>query len=265
LIFVPRRVVRVLPWINFDDYVRTEFRLFLPTKHKLLKKSQRKLNMKDVPNKAEVIAVTRKEIERIDRYVDKKERSAQEAQPVSPKSDSAIDIDKLIRDLRSLSSGRENAYKYQNLMLKILNHLFEPELIDGKPQARTEYGTEIRDIIFTNESDVSFWRYIRENHKNFLVVFELKNKEEVDNSDIDQLANYLGDPTGYVGILISRNNPKVGQYRKAIALYNKVVPRKVILFLADDDINVMMRNKSHGDDPNKHIQKKYRDFMTSIE
>jgi len=265
LIFVPRRIVRILPWINFDDYLRSEFMLFLPSKKKLFRKRRKAVTRKDLPKKPEVVEITRKEIHRIDRYVAKKEQRAYEAQPVSVETDVPINIGQLINELHSLSSGRENAYRYQDLILKILNYLFEPELIDGKPQVRTEYGTEIRDIIYTNESDISFWRYIRDNHKNFLVVFELKNKDEIDNFDVDQLANYLGDPTGYVGILVSRKPPKDGQRRKTFAIYNKVVPRKVIIFLSDEDIGILLKDKFSGRDPTKIIQKKYRGFMTSIE
>ena len=39
LLFVPRRIVRILPWINFDDYLRSEFLLFLPSKKKIFQKS----------------------------------------------------------------------------------------------------------------------------------------------------------------------------------------------------------------------------------
>jgi len=265
LIFVPRRIVRILPWINFDDYLKSEFMLFLPSKKKLFRKRQQTISKKDLPKKPEVVELTRKEIHRIDRYVAKKEKKAYEAQPISLESDMTIDIEQLIEELHVLKSGRDNAYEYQNLILRILNYLFEPELIDGKPQVRTEYGTEIRDIIFTNESDISFWRYIREGHKNFLVIFELKNKDKIDNSDIDQLANYLGDPTGYLGILVSRKPPKSGQRRKVFAIYNKVVPRKIILFLSDEDIEILIKDKNSGKDPTKIVQKKYRNFMTSIE
>jgi len=239
--------------------------LFLPSKKKLFRKKQKLAKQRTLPKKPDVVEITRKEIHRIDKYVAKKEKTVHEAQPISIESDVAIDTEQLIRDLKSIRSGLEDAYKYQDLLLKILNYFFEPELIDGKPQVRTEYGTEIRDIIFTNESDISFWKYIRENHKNFLVVFELKNKSAIDNSDVGQLANYLGDPTGYVGILISRQPPGDGQRRKAIAIYNKVVPRKIILFLSDEDLEIMLENKNSGKDPTKLIQKKYRDFMTSIE
>jgi hypothetical protein len=265
LIFVPRRIVRILPWINFEDYLKLEFMLFLPSKKKLFRKRKEEPIEKELPSKSEVVDLTRKEIHRIDRYVAKKEKQADEAQPISLVSDRTIDIQQLIEELQALKNGREDAYKYQNLILKILNYLFEPELIDGKPQVRTEYGTEIRDIIYTNESDISFWRYIRNNHKNFLVIFELKNKDEIDNTDIDQLANYLGDPTGYLGILISRKTPKSGQSRKAFAIYNKVVPRKIILFLSDDEIKILLKEKNCGKDPTKIIQNKYRNFMTLIE
>ena len=265
LIFVPRRIVRVLPWINVDDYLTSEFRLFLPSKKKPFQKKRKILSEKIALNKTEAVEITRKEVYRIDKYVTKKERTAAEAQPASVECDVPINIEQLITELKDLESGAKEAYEYQDLAFKILNYLFEPDLIDGKPQVRTEHGTEIRDIVYTNESDTSFWRYIREKHGNFLVIFELKNKEELDNLDIDQLANYLGDPTGYVGILVSRRLPKEGQYRKAIAIYNKVVPRKTILFLSDQDLQMLLRDKYNGKDPTKHMQKKYRDFMTSIE
>ena len=29
ILFVPRRIVRVLPWINYDDFLRTEFNAYL--------------------------------------------------------------------------------------------------------------------------------------------------------------------------------------------------------------------------------------------
>jgi hypothetical protein len=265
LIFVPRRIVRILPWINFDDYLRSEFRLFLPSKKKAFRKKLETGDSKDIVNKMQIVEITRREVYRINKYVAAKERTASEAQPVTIDSDLPGNIERMIKELKDLKGGKEDAYRYQDLILRILNFLFEPDLIDGKPQVRTEHGTEIRDIIFTNESDTSFWRFIREKHGNFLVVFELKNKEEIDNSDIDQLTNYLGDPTGYVGILISRKPPKDGQYRKAIAIYNKIVPRRIILFLSDQDIEMLVREKSNGKDPTKRVQKIYRDFMTSIE
>lgn len=191
----------------------------------------------------QIVEITRREVYRINKYVAAKERTASEAQPVTIDSDLPVNIDRMIKELNDLKGGKEDAYRYQDLILRILNFLFEPDLIDGKPQVRTEHGTEIRDIIFTNESDTSFWKFIREKHGNFLVVFELKNKEEIDNSDIDQLTNYLGDPTGYVGILISRKPPKDGQYRKAIAIYNKIVPRRIVLFLSDQDLEMLVREE----------------------
>ena len=265
LIFVPRRIVRILPWINFEDYRKSEFTLFLPSKKKSFIKRKPVEKGSALPKKPEVIEITRKEIHRIDRYVTRKEKTAREAQPASIESDMATDAERYITALRSLKSGQEDGHRYQDLLLRVLNVLFEPELIDGKPQVRTEYGTEIRDIIFTNESDISFWSYIRDSHKNFLVVFELKNKDELDNSDVDQLANYLGDPTGYLGILVARKPPTDARRRKAIAIYNKTVPRKVIIFLSDNDLEVLLKRMNFGVNPTKLIQQKYRDFMTSIQ
>jgi len=102
--------------------------------------------------------------------------------------------------LGAIPSGREQAAEYQHLVLEILNYLFSPELIDGKPEVRTLDGTERRDIIFTNDSDESFWGYVRTEHSNFLVTFEVKNTDELDLAAINQTATYLGDRLGRFGV-----------------------------------------------------------------
>jgi hypothetical protein len=76
VLLVPRRIVRQLPWINYDDYLRSEVRLFLnprsatraPRYPGMPKQQRLKLA------KQEVVKITRESITILDRYVERKER-----------------------------------------------------------------------------------------------------------------------------------------------------------------------------------------------
>ena len=105
----------------------------------------------------------------------------------------------LIDRLSSTPAGREDATAYQYLVLEILNFLFAPELIDGRPEVRTIDGTERRDIIFTNDSDETFWTYARTNHDGLVLMFEIKNTDDLGMAAIAQTATYLGSRLGEAG------------------------------------------------------------------
>jgi hypothetical protein len=90
---------------------------------------------------------------------------------------------------------------------EILNYLFSPELIDGQPEVRTLDGTERRDMIFTNDSDETFWDYVRSAHDGIVVMFEAKNTDELDLAAINQTATYLGDRVGRFGVIVTRRVP----------------------------------------------------------
>ncbi len=92
-----------------------------------------------------------------------------------------------------LNLAGNNSEDYHRLVLEILNYLFNPDLTDGQPEVRTFDGTERRDIIFTNESDESFWEYVRTAHDGILVMFEAKNTNDLGLTEINQTATYLGD------------------------------------------------------------------------
>jgi hypothetical protein len=218
--------------------------------------------------KKEVIAITRSEFDRVTKYIKIKEETAADAQPsqtflaaeeVSPASDA------LAAKLRAIPTGAADAANYQRTILEILNFLFEPELIDGELEVRTIDGTERRDIIFTNDSDSTFWTYIRNEHSSLYLMFEAKNSESISNSDLNQTATYLGDRLGRLGFVVTRNQPGEAQMRKAFSIYNDSHPRKIILFLADSDFFVLLRQKGKGGNPMKYIQDLYRTFRTTVQ
>jgi len=270
LLLVPRRVLRILPWINYDEYVGEYSRHFLkaPSKRRdpklTLKYSARRATEKQV-----VCQVTRQNTMAMDSYVEKKEMEAIKAQADELSVVRELSLvrehgEKLLAQLRATAPGREDAYEYQDIVHKIITYCLHPHLADGRPQERTYEGTLIRDLIFVNEGTRNFWRYLQQQYGNLLFVFELKNKNEVNGSDVDQLATYLGDPLGRCGVLLTRTGSHKSFKRRKV-IYNKDVPRKAILHMTDNDLNNLIQLRADGKECTPYIQNLYRQFLVSIE
>src|SRR3990167_7965462 len=112
-------------------------------------------------------------------------------------------------------TGPASATTYQRHVLQILTFAFEPELTDGKLEEATHLGTERRDILFTNESQGSFWQYVREHHDAFLQIFECKNTAALAPGDLNQSATYLGARLGTFGIIVTREPASQEVLRKS--------------------------------------------------
>lgn len=260
ILLVPRRIVRALPWINYNDYFRLEFQAYL--RKKRIRATPLKLA------KEQVIAVTRSEVERIDRYVTRKEIAAGDAQPslgYLNLDDICPEAERLKSRLSLIESGRPQAYQFQHTVLEILNYLFNPELIDGQMEIKTIDGTERRDIIFTNDSDESFWDFVRNEHSSVLLMFETKNVTALEPAHFNQVATYLGDRLGRLGFIVTRNSQTDTDRRKAFSIYNDSSPRKIVLVLTDAELCEMMDMKCKGHSPARYMQKKYREFRQTVQ
>src|SRR5256885_1912309 len=278
LLLVPRRILRILPWINYDDYVGEYKKIFLRpvSRHSSLRLKLRKGARKETVDesapapKPEVCQVTSQNTVALDAYVDRKEKEAAKAEPTELSTLKDRDqlkehAESLIKELSSIESGKDDAYKYQDIVHRMLTFSFHPHLADGKPQERTYAGTLIRDLIFTNEGARNFWRYLMQTYGNLLVVFELKNKKDITGSDVDQVATYLGDTMGRFGILVSRENQSSTSFNRRRAIFNKDTARKVILHLADKELIDLVRRRGKLQDTTDYIQGLYRAVMVAIE
>lgn len=272
LLLVPRRVLRVLPWINYDEYVNEYKSNFLrPMKGKRpLRFKPRKETKRTELEKSEICFFNRNDTAFMDAYVERKEREAAKAEPdeIALMQDLKYlreNGERLREGLLSVSSGREDAYEYQDIIHKILTFCFHPHLVDGKPQQRTYEGTLIRDLIYVNEGTRNFWRYIQGRYGGLYIVFELKNKDQLSGSDIDQLATYLGDPMGRFGIVISRGDSNKTSFNRRKTIYNKEMPRKTLLHFSDRDMCNLLEIACKMKDTTSYVQNMYRDFMTRIE
>lgn len=271
ILLVPRRIVRTLPWINYDEFFRLEFSSYLRAKRvkqRLGDSRNATAKFKVDESKRKVVEISRAEVHRVDSYVGKKEAAAANAQPTLSYLDlkgTCAEAENLKKKLRNLNTGIDDATEYQFLTLEILNFLFNPELIDGEPEVRTIDGTERRDILFTNDSDRTFWTYLRTEHSAIILMFETKNTKTVTNIHLNQTSTYLGDRIGRVGFIVTRSPLREAQERKAFSIYNDSTPRKIILVLSDHDIDTMLDMKCSGDDPMRYVQRLYRAFRTSVQ
>jgi hypothetical protein len=265
ILFVPRRIVRVLPWINYDDFVKTEFNAYLQARRDRVRRSEAK---EEGNAKEKVVIVARRDISLVERYVRLREQQAAGAQPALDYVDEDVckEAEALKTRLDAIRSGLESAAEYQKLILEILNYLFNPELIDGEPEVRTVEGTERRDLIFTNDSDESFWSYIRSEHSGIVVMFEAKNKNALEIADINQTAVYMGDRIGRFAVIVTRQTPTGAIQRKIFSIWNDSVPnRKIILTLSDDQLHELLDLRCQGRSPTKWMQKHYRSFRTAVQ
>jgi hypothetical protein len=266
ILLVPRRLVRALPWINYDDFIATEFKAYLSAKRTARRQSLDAI-ASSKRGKPEVVTVTRGDISLVERYVRGREQQSAQARPSIDyiDEDACREAERLKEKLKATPAGRENAAAYQELVLEILNYLFNPELIDGQPEVRTFEGTERRDIIFTNDSDESFWDYVRTTHDGIFIMFEAKNTNDLDMPEINQTATYLGDRIGRLGVIVTRTNPRETVQRKMYSVWNDSSPRKVILTLADEQLRELLDLRCNEGSPTKWMQRHYRKFRTSAQ
>ena len=274
ILVVPRRIVRTLPWINYDDFVRGEFNAYLAARRETVRSAlnkraplQRSGDAGSNP-KAEVVTVTRGDIALVERYIRAREEQAADARPAIDyiDGDACIEAEKLKEKIKAIPPGREHAAEYQRVVLEVINYLFSPELIDGQPEVRTVDGTERRDIIFTNDSDESFWTYVRSTHDSLMLMFEVKNTEELDMAAVNQTAVYLGDRIGRLGFIVTREPPSENVMRKTYAVWNDSGQgRKAILILTDVHLFELLDLRCRDGSPTKWLQKHYRSFRTSLQ
>ena len=261
VLLVPRRIVRQLPWINYDNFVKTEFRAYLAAKAGSARRKEVS------PHKSAVTSTSRTETTIIDRYVKERERQAGDALPFLPpvNDDTRATGSALISRLKQTAVGREAAHQYQQVVLDILTFVFCPDLIDGRLEERTIEGTERRDIIFTNDSDASFFDYVRNTHDSLLIMFEVKNVRELEMPALNQSSTYLGDRIGRLGYIVTRHHPGTNLLRKQISIFNDSQPRKVLLILSDAHLMELIEVRMRDAGPTKWLQRHYRDFRTAVQ
>ncbi len=131
-------------------------------------------------------------------------------------------------------------------------------------QIRSDDGLDIMDAIFDIPDEGSVWERIRADYRTYFVVAEFKNyTDQIGQNSVTQLADYLWvDAFRMFGLLISREGPKqsAADTRRKVWLKEK----KLIAFLADEDLIEMARRVDEGKNPYGVIREQLIEFFRTL-
>ena len=168
--------------------------------------------------------------------------------------------DTLLEQLHDCIPGKENWVRYQNLIKDIFELLFTPPL--GAPIGESSDFSKAnrRDIIFPNHAFEGFWKFLRESYSADYVLVDTKNyKNKIKKAQVLQVANYL-KPHG-VGMFAIITCRKGGDSACLTTLREQwAVDGKLIILLADHDIEAMLLSAGAGGNPEDVIGQAIQDF-----
>ena len=229
LIFVPKRWVRFVPWINFDDY----FKDYCP--HDEL------FNPGEPKDPVKVLRYNRAHYGMVREYVEAKERTQQDCHndPLFSQIP-VVSAKRKLTEILRLPAGREDGAdrKYEDNVVQLLSSLFYPDLDFAADQSRTDSGAIIRDLVFYNNRSIDFLGEIYEDYGNRQLVFELKNVMAIQRDHINQLNRYLDFGLGNFGVFVTRNALKRAMFRNTIDLWSG--QRRCIITITDEDLSLMV-------------------------
>lgn len=244
---VPKRWLRKSLWLNDDDYLN----------HYLVNSIE---NLKR--DEIDIVTFNRENYDVLTEYIKAKERTAADCKndPLFGQIP-VVSAKRKLAAIKKLPTGKEgNAdKKYEKEVCPLLASMLYPHLDFAQPQSRTESGSQIRDLVFYNNTSYEFLNDMKELYGSRQIVVELKNVEEVTKEHINQLNRYLNPVFGSFGIIITRNRPKKSVMQHTIDLWSG--PRKCILIMDDSDLELMVNVfESKQRNPIDIIKMKYAEF-----
>lgn len=250
ILLVPKRWLRYSPWINYDDYFDKY----------LIKNIEEEYD--GINKRIEVLKYNRYNFDMVEQYIALKERNSGECEndPLFSKIPVAS-ANRKVTDIKRLPTGKVNNAdkKYEELMGKVMASFLYPHLDFAAEQSRIDSGTQIRDLIFYNNTSTDFLSEIYNLYNCKQIVFELKNVKDVEREHINQLNRYMSDTFGKFGIIFTRNKPSKQILQNTIDLWSG--QRRCILIMDDTDLELMCScNDNKQRSPIEVIKKKYIEF-----
>lgn len=227
IILVPKRWLKFIPWINYEDYYTDYFIANIE-------------ELKKFSNKIAILNYNRENYDVVKTFVDIKERTAKDCKndPLFSQIPVHSSKTKLIEVLKLPTGKTEKAdLRYEDLITQLMASFLYPDLDFAKSQSRTDSGVLIRDIIFYSNRNIDFLKDIYKDYGVRQIVFELKNVKELNSEHINQLNRYMTDQFGKFSIIITRNNPTKAIKRNLIDLWSG--QRKCILIITDEELKLM--------------------------
>jgi hypothetical protein len=251
IVFVPKRWLRFMPWINPDDYFKNYYLTDID------KSSESNLN------RIKLLDFNRHNYDLVQTYIKIKEKQFENCKndPLFTQIPVTSAKRKLSTILKLPTGKTDNADRqYEDNVCPLLVSLLYPHLDFAQEQSRTTSNVLIRDLIFYNNRSFDFLKDIYDEYGSKQIVFELKNVKEITRDHISQLNHYLNDHLGKFGVIITRNPPPKNILKNTIDLWSG--QRRCILILDDNDLKAMVQVfDSKQRYPIEFIKKKYVEFM----
>jgi len=250
ILLVPKRWLRFVPWINFDDYFATAC------------PKDDVVNRQGADDRVHVLLYNRDNYGMVADYVKAKERSADDCHndPLFTQIP-VTSAKRKLAEIKKLATGKgENAdKKYEQAAATLLASLLYPHLDFAATQSRSEGGATIRDLVFYNNRSVDFLEEILQDYRSRQLVFELKNVHRIERDHINQLNRYLTNEFGAFGVLLTRHPLSKAMFNNTIQLWSG--QRRCILALTDADLELMVQVfESKQRFPIEVLKKKYVEF-----
>ena len=251
IVLVPKRWLRAIPWLNFEDYIHNHY----------LKEVTLEGNA--TMNRVGVLNYNRDHYDCVRAYTVNKERERSDCKndPLFAQLP-VFSVTKHIHKLAKLPTGMQNNNdkEYEGIMGAILPSMFYPQLDFAKEQVRTDSGVLIRDLIFYNTRSIPFLTDIYDQYGSHQIVFEMKNVKDVDRDHINQLNRYLNDTFGHFGVLVTRNPLPRSVFKNTVDLW--AGQRRCIIAIDDSDVNLMSTVfESKQRNPIEVLNKKFVEFQ----
>lgn len=245
--FVPKRWLRKSMWLNNDDYLNH----YLVSLIEDMKREE-----------IDVVTFNRENYDVLVDYIKSKEKTAADCKndPLFGQIP-VVSAKRKLSFIKKLLTGKDDNSdkKYEAELCPLLASMLYPHLDFAQPQSRTESGTQIRDLVFYNNTSYEFLNDMKEMFGSRQLVVELKNVETVTKEHINQLNRYLNPVFGAFGIIMTRNKPKKDVIKHTIDLWSG--QRKCILIMDDTDLELMVNvYESKQRDPIEVIKMKYVEF-----
>lgn len=253
VILVPKRWLRYVPWISYEDYFESYY-------------------IKDVDkvydgklNRVQILNFNRNNYDLVHTYISLKEQHTKDCtnDPLFSQIP-FLSAKRKLKTILNLPSGKTgNADKiYEDLMVQIMSSLLYPHLDFAKDQSRTDSGTQIRDLIFYNNRSTDFLKDIYDAYESKQLVIELKNVKELEREHVNQVNRYLNEQFGRFGIIFTRNKVPKNIFQNTIDLWSG--QRRCIIVLDDTDLELMCEvYESKQRHPIEVIKRKYIEFTRS--
>jgi hypothetical protein len=175
----------------------------------------------------------------------------------------APDWDQLLADLKALRPGQDDAAKYEEVIERILSALFYPSLAHPKKQHRIHDGQKRIDLTYMNDAHEGFFHWLASHYPSSLVMVECKNyRDDVGNTELDQLSGRFSPGRGQFGILVCRTIEDRDELTKR-CLNTARDQRGYIIGLTDDDLETLI-NETRAGAPGRFqlLRDRFRDLIS---